>query len=707
MIAIRDIFVNITILISFLFIVGQIFRRYPLEKESPLRVKAIIGLLFGFMGIVLMLFTIKITNDVIVDLRNIAIIGSGVFGGPIGIMFSTIFISIFRVFYFNITKASITAGISTLLIGLGCSLVSIRSKDRKKRYLYMFLMSLVIANLSFIYLLIDSENLIKVLQYHLLSYIVGGALAYYTCEYIVSSNKTFKEMSYYQIMADNLVEMITIHKFNGEYKYASPSSIQLLGKKPNEIVEKNFFDLLHPEDKPRIKKMQEKIKSGKVIESTRELRLKNNEDEYIWVESTFKSITDLEGVNKEIICATRDITGRKRIETKLKMQTAKAIEANKLKSQFLANMSHELRTPLNSIIGFTTRVLKKSGEILPEIQKENLEIVKEEANHLLSLINDLLDYSKIEARKMDVHIESFDLREVIKESLDMTKSIGEEKNVGFKEIIDNNMNMIIKSDRIKLKQIITNLLSNAFKYSEKGTVKLLIENQDNNFRIVVSDEGIGINEYELESIFDEFHQVDGSYTRKVGGTGLGLAITKRFVEMLNGSIKAKSTVGNGSSFSITIPCDYYKKDNIKTLSNLIINEETNKEDNVIAFIEDDFSTKRLYLEYLKDDGFKPIYIDDKQEIKEIIKRVIELNPVVIILDIILKNKDGWEILSELKQNEETKDIPVIISSVLNEQKIAYKLRADDYLVKPVLQDELINSIEKIIEKDDRKRCFKK
>lgn len=698
----KIIFTNITILLSFLFIIGQVLNHYPLEQDSSVRHKTFIGAIFGIMGIVLMMFTFKITEFIVFDLRNIAIICSGVFGGFISVAVSALFIAVYRILYFGINEASIIFSISILIIGLLSARISHMKLKVSTKFLYMFIASTTITSIVFIYVLDDKNILLPTLKHYWQVHILGGLLAYYTCEYIIFSTSTFREMSYFQIMADNLVDMITIHKFNGVYKYASPSSVKLLGNNPKDMVGKNFFSFIHPDELQGILNLQNRLDKREILEYTENFRMKNSKNEYIWVESTFKCIKDSEGKNLEVICATRNITERKKIEEKLRRQTAEAIEANRMKSQFLANMSHELRTPLNSIIGFTTRVLKKSVDILPSIQRENLDIVKSEAQHLLTLINDLLDYSKMEAGKMTVSVEEFNLESLVDEVLEMTSSISEDKNLMFKKDMDKNIDLNIVSDRIKLKQVLLNLLSNAFKYSESGTVTLKVSKQNNYIKIDVLDEGIGIDESELDDIFKEFHQVDGSYTRKVGGTGLGLAITKRFVEILKGRIEVKSEIGVGSTFTVYLPTDYNSTDESLIKEELKLSLEASQQaEKVVAFIENDFSTRRLYCEYLRQEGFSPISIDDKEDFEAIIEKIVALDPHAIILDIILQNKDGWELLNQLKRNPLTKHIPVIISSVLNEQKLAYKMRADDYLIKPVLQEELINAISKITKNDNK------
>lgn len=370
----------------------------------------------------------------------------------------------------------------------------------------------------------------------------------------------------------------------------------------------------------------------------------------------------------------------------LKSQMAEVNEANKLKSQFLANMSHELRTPLNSIIGFTNRVIKKSGDILPNTQKENLIIVREEAKHLLELINDLLDYSKIEAGKMDVNIERFNLLDVIEEVHQLTQPLAESQKIGYQQISFTDGPIELNSDRMKVKQILINLVSNAFKYSDKGTVTVSVGKKDSRYYIRVRDEGVGIAKSDVKVIFDEFRQVDGTYKRKVGGTGLGLSITKKFVEMLGGEIKLCTTLGIGSIFTIILPEDIEQVQEKTINEKEQINTQYKKR---IVCVDDDANIQRLYKQYLNEYGYEIMPLSGKEDV---IAEIINYTPDVILLDIMLPNKDGWQILSELKQNKITKNIPVIMISALSERKLAYEMKTDDYLIKPVTQEELLDTI---------------
>jgi Signal transduction histidine kinase len=382
----------------------------------------------------------------------------------------------------------------------------------------------------------------------------------------------------------------------------------------------------------------------------------------------------------------------KRKNDEIKAKLAEINEANKLKSQFLANMSHELRTPLNSIIGFTARVIRKCGDILPVVQLENLKIVKEEADHLLGLINDLLDYSKLEAGKMSLHMESFILVEIIEEVSNMVKPLIAGKELRYLYESKEIENIIIYSDRTKLKQILINLLSNAIKYSEKGIIRLSVERTEKEYCIKVEDEGIGIAPENVTNIFDEFRQVDGTYTRKVGGTGLGLSITKKFTEMLGGRIEVESALGVGSCFKVFLPVTLPLSDMGKSIE--VIMPENNITCKTVAFLDDDVNIQRLYHQYLHDQGFETVALDTHEDI---VARVREIKPLAVLLDIMLPKKDGWQVLTELKNDNETSSIPVIVISVLSEKNLAFRMKADDYLIKPFSQEDLVNSIHRILE----------
>jgi signal transduction histidine kinase len=228
--------------------------------------------------------------------------------------------------------------------------------------------------------------------------------------------------------------------------------------------------------------------------------------------------------------------------------------ANKHKSQFLANVSHELRTPLNSIIGFTRLVLRKTEGQIEKLQNDNLHKVLISSEHLLNLINGLLDLAKIESGKMEAYVETFKLEEVIRVATTTVEPMLKNGQVKLVTAIASDI-PLLKTDRDKLKQSVLNLLSNSVKFTEKGEIKLAAWRDNGNVKLTVSDTGIGMKKEALDLIFEEFRQADMSSTRRYGGTGLGLAIVRRFITLMGGDIAVESEEGKGSKFTITLPME--------------------------------------------------------------------------------------------------------------------------------------------------------
>lgn len=375
----------------------------------------------------------------------------------------------------------------------------------------------------------------------------------------------------------------------------------------------------------------------------------------------------------------------------LALQKEKAEESTKLKSQFLASMSHELRTPMNSILGLTELIIEKAQ--LDTKNKERLQVVLKSGKRLMSLINDILDLSKIEAGKMEIKDEDILLEELIEEVASTITPLAVDKGLNFNIQRKCNTRIIISTDRGRVTQVLINLLGNAVKFTEKGKVELVVSlTADKMLKFSVADTGIGISKEDKAVIFEEFRQLDGSTTRKYNGTGLGLAICKKIIDLLGGNIWVDSVEGRGSTFSFTIPIKYVKERKKEETRPVNVDKLRKNLKNPILVIDDDSEIRYTIGQYLISKGYEVIFAEDGDTG---IKMAIENQPFAITLDVMLPHRDGWSVLKELKENEQTKDIPVILVSIIGDKNVGYGLGAFEYFVKPISADKLLSAFNKL------------
>ena len=381
----------------------------------------------------------------------------------------------------------------------------------------------------------------------------------------------------------------------------------------------------------------------------------------------------------------------------LEIQKSKAEEATQLKSQFLASMSHELRTPMNSILGLTELILEETSLIGKN--RERLEVVLKSSRRLMNLINDILDLSKIEAGKMELHNEDVLLEELVRDVETSISPLVNNKPIDLKISRNCNTRIIINIEREKITQVLINLLGNAIKFTENGYVELAISIDNNNLlRFDVKDTGIGISEENIKIIFEEFRQADGTTTRKFGGTGLGLAICKKIADLLKGNITVKSIMGQGSTFTFTLPLIFISEASIEEGSEAEQVQMHHNKQNTVLVIDKDPDVRITIGQYLVSKGYEVVYAEDGEKG---LKKAIETHPFAITLDVLLPQKDGWSVLKELKENAETKDIPVILISIMADKNLGYGLGAFEYFVKPITSEKLqsaFNRLENIAKK---------
>lgn len=378
----------------------------------------------------------------------------------------------------------------------------------------------------------------------------------------------------------------------------------------------------------------------------------------------------------------------------LEIQRDRAEESTKVKSQFLASMSHELRTPMNSILGLTELILEKAQ--LKGKNRERLEVVLKSGKRLMNLINDILDLSKIEAGKMEIKEEDVILQELVEEVEASISPLVMGKDVEFRVTRDINTNVVIRTDKGRVVQVLINLLGNAVKFTERGFVEFNIGSTNESLVFKAIDTGIGLSEQDQKIIFEEFRQVDASTTRKYSGTGLGLAISKRIADLLSGSLSVTSEPGKGSTFSFTVPLKFVEikdgKDVIEEHPKVNIDILRKNRKNPILVIDDDPEIRYTIGQYLTSKGYEVVYAEDGEQGME---KALMVQPFAITLDVMLPNKDGWTILKELKEHPQTKDIPVILLSIIGDQNLGYGLGAFEYFVKPISADKLLTAFDRL------------
>ncbi|MGV3509315.1 MAG: response regulator [Sphingobacteriaceae bacterium] len=399
--------------------------------------------------------------------------------------------------------------------------------------------------------------------------------------------------------------------------------------------------------------------------------------------------------------------------------------STKYKSEFLANMSHELRTPLNSILLLSRLMYENPEKNLTDEQVEFAQVIQSSGNGLLALIDEILDLSKIEAGKMDLEYADVSIADIASDMKALFNPIAKEKDLEFKVDIDQEIPQKISTDKMRVEQIIKNLISNALKFTAKGGVSLKISPTENPMilQISVSDTGIGIAEEKQHLVFEAFQQADGSTRRKFGGTGLGLSISRELVKLLGGEISLKSEEGKGSVFFFTLPVTKITQNEQKTpvakllpvnhakeqptipqeTKNLVTNipqeipddrDSITENDKIILIIEDDTNFAKALLTYTQKAGYKGL-VAVRGDTG--IQMAAMYNPLAILLDIQLPIKDGWEVMQELKSNPATRHIPVHIMSSLEVKKESLIKGAVDFINKPIALEQMQQMFEKLEE----------
>jgi PAS domain S-box-containing protein len=540
----------------------------------------------------------------------------------------------------------------------------------------------------------------------------------------------------YRTIFENAIEGIFQSSAEGHYINVNPALARIYGyDSPSEVLHEitDIQAQIYVDPTRRREFIEMMEKEGAV--SRFESQVYRRDRSIIWISENARDVRDIRGNFLYYEGTIEDITERKKVEAALQYAVAAAESANHAKSTFLANMSHELRTPLNAIIGYS-EMLKEEVQDLGYVQfLSDLDKIRSAGKHLLSLINDILDISKIEAGRMDVYLETFLINDLVDNVLTTAWPLVE-KNNNTLEVESAPDLGTMHTDLTKVKQILLNLLSNASKFTERGTITLALHQErtdravptlnpesfglaDGSHRVPktptatrsedeqvnptlqesslvfphspfiifeVRDTGIGMTPEQVQHIFDPFTQADASTTRKYGGTGLGLAISQHFCRMMGGEITVESQMGTGTTFRVRLPKELMVESVIETSTET---EELQEGDldlsdaptsGTVLVVDDDPSTRDILQRSLTREGLR---IATAATGEEALRRARELQPDAITLDIMMPGMDGWAVLSTLKNDPELAEIPVILLSFVGNKSLGLALGASDCLTKPV------------------------
>lgn len=481
-----------------------------------------------------------------------------------------------------------------------------------------------------------------------------------------------------QLIMDNSQDVICTVDDDDRFLSVNAACEQLWGYKAEELIGQRYNDFVHPEDLPKTEA------AGKQLRATG--KISDFVNRYVRKDGTLVDVlwsANWSSKDKIIFCVAHDVTDRARIEKALREAKEEADRANHAKSDFLSRMSHELRTPLNSILGFGQLLDRQSPT---ERQRPRIRYILSAGRHLLNLINEVLDISRIEAGNLQLSLEPVCVEEAIGEALDMMRPLAAERSIGVSPPVSLDTSTYVLADRQRLKQVLLNLLSNAVKYtSRRGSVTLSFNDSGNGAtRILVRDTGAGIPVEKLARLFTPFDRL-GAEQSTVEGTGLGLALCQRLVHAMQGSIGVNSTLGNGSTFWLELP---QAKSPLQTLAaqriSSVPEQSTDEESRRILYIEDNFSNVTLVEQMLAERPALELMTAMQGRVGLELAR--KHAPDLILLDLHLPDMPGWQVLAQLKSDPVTRDVPVVvISADATSPQIKRLLSAGAraYLTKPL------------------------
>jgi PAS domain S-box-containing protein len=465
----------------------------------------------------------------------------------------------------------------------------------------------------------------------------------------------------------------------------NPALSQMFGYSKEEVCGKLVNDYIPLKEFRRDIRGYEKLIRGKSKRWEKEKCIRHKNGKFLWIGISLSTIPGKNGETKFLLAMIEDISERKQTELELLANKEAAEAGSQAKSEFLATMSHELRTPLNAIMGLSQLLQQEIVGDLNEKQKEYINCIYGSGEHLLALINDILDLSKVEAGKEDLVFSSLVVEDLCNYAISAVSETASDKGLELSINIDPKVEICIADDR-RLKQMLLNLLTNAVKFTSKGKVSLKVNKVIQGIEFIVEDTGIGIEKSQFEFLFEPFKQLDSRLNRQYEGTGLGLALTRKLVKLHGGHIQVESTVNVGSRFTLFLPQNMAPahSKSISSNSNQVTDNNFSYSFKKILLIEDDNNTAVLLRDYLQTIGYQVEWLTN---CKDFTQQVETLQPNLILLDVQLGgNITAWDLLSTLRSHVVWKDLPVIMMTPMYSQfdsERSLKAGASDYLSKPI------------------------
>ncbi|MBI3483146.1 MAG: PAS domain S-box protein, partial [Bacteroidetes bacterium] len=514
-------------------------------------------------------------------------------------------------------------------------------------------------------------------------------------------DKLHESEKIYRLVSENSSDVISLHKIDGTFEYISPSCVDLHGYKPEELVGKIGTDFMHEEDAQqvtaRVPELLDKMTKGEPLEPIR-FRLMSKHRGIIWVENVMKPVFQggsLIGFQSTL----RDISARKLHEIALEEAKEKAEEASKAKSMFLSTMSHEIRTPMNAIIGLTNLMLEENPR---EDQIESLNLLKFSGENLLAIINDILDFNKIEAGKINLEEINFNLKEILGHNINLLKNRATDKGIDLKLEMHGRLPETVLGDPVRVGQVLNNLIGNAIKFTERGYVHVIVselrrEGHNHLIRFSIKDTGIGIKREKVGEVFENFTQAGSDITRKYGGTGLGLSISQKLVKLMGSEIKLQSEFGEGSEFSFDLQLKEGRSDSLQ--------KEVQKRNDVgsatgieVLLVEDNKVNQVVAGNFLKKWGMVVSFANDGREACEIITQ----NKFdIILMDLQMPEMDGYQATQLIRAMNDPhfKTLPILAlsaSAMIEEKKKAELSGFNGFITKPFQPQELREKILELV-----------